>query len=106
MKPSTKLRAVLPMSMTAAALASAIETTNFCPFGEMDTELGVAVSGASGKRLTEIVSVGSPDAVSKAQTAELLAQATNRRRPSADSTSALGCSPVVHSEASVRSAVL
>src|SRR5713226_5858181 len=95
MKPSKKLLAPLLMSTTATALISAFATSIDRPSGEIATELGVDVGGASGNRFVEICSIGSPENVSSTQTAALLPHATNSRLASADSAMALGCSPVI-----------
>src|SRR3954469_10866840 len=101
MKPSTLLRAPLLMSTTATALLSALATSRVRPSGEIATEFGVDVGGASGYRFEEICSIASREKVSNTHTAALLPQDTNRRRPSFDSVIAFGCSPAGNSSISV-----
>ena len=95
MKPSKKLFAPLLMSTTATALISAFATSIDRPSGEIATELGVDVGGASANRFVEICSIASPENVSNTQTAALPPHATNSRLPSADSAMALGWSPAI-----------
>src|SRR2546427_6060949 len=94
MKPFTRLRPPLLMSMTVTVFVSAFATSSIRPSGDTATELGVEVGGASGKRLVEICSMASPENVSSTHTAELLPHATNNRLPSTESAIAFGCSPV------------
>ncbi len=97
MNPSTDERAGSLTSTTATALLSALATSSVLPSGESPRPFGVAPGGAFGNSATETCSLAVFETTSTTNTLFVLAQATNRRDASFDSTIALGCSPTATS---------
>src|ERR1043166_7708100 len=94
MNPSTSLAPGFDTSTTATVLLSALATSSRLPSGDRLTWFGVDPGGAFGNIAIEICSTAAARATSIAQTAFVLAHATNSRRPSLVIASAFGCSPV------------